>query len=137
MKYTILVLLKSLQVLVEKSRLTNKKCGQFLGAKAYPNCNEEPTMEEAKQLFTEHCANCHATDLKTNLTGPALFGGPQEYTKMWFTRFTENSQHMIATNDPRALEQWLAWGPTVMNTFVGELTKAEISAIFKYIQSVK
>lgn len=109
----------------------------FLGAKAYPNCNEEPTVEEAKQLFAEHCANCHATDLKANLTGPALCGGPQEYTKMWFTRFTENSQHMITANDPRASEQWRAWGPTVMNTFVGELTKAEISAIFKYIQSVK
>jgi hypothetical protein len=109
----------------------------FLGAKAYPNCNKEPTLEEAKLLFAEHCANCHASDLKTNLTGPALSGGPKEYTKMWFTRFTENSQHMIATGDPRALEQWRKWGPTVMNTFVGELTKAEISAIFKYILSVE
>ncbi|WP_169433399.1 c-type cytochrome [Lewinella cohaerens] len=108
----------------------------FLGAKAYPNCNEEPTLEEAKSLFAEHCANCHSIDLKTKLTGPALFGGPQEYTKMWFTRFTENSQHMIATGDPRAMEQWRQWGPTIMNAFAGELNKAEISAIFKYIQSV-
>jgi hypothetical protein len=82
-----------LQFLVEKSRLTNKKC--------------------------------------------ALFGGSRKYTKMWFTRFTENSQHMITTGDPRALEQWRQWAPTVMNTFVGELTKAEISSIFNYIQSVK
>ncbi|WP_367390530.1 cytochrome c [Lewinella sp. LCG006] len=109
----------------------------FLGAKAYPNCNEEPTVEEAKQLFAEHCANCHSINLKANLTGPALFGGPEEYTKMWFTRYTENSQHMITTSDPRALKRWKEWGPTVMNSFAGTLSKAEISAIFKYIQSVK
>lgn len=107
----------------------------FLGAKAYPNCNPEPSLAEAEVLFATHCANCHAQDLKTDLTGPALINGPTAYTKMWFTRFTENSQNMIALGDPRALKQWHEWGPTVMNSFAGQLTKAEISAIYKYIQS--
>ena len=107
----------------------------LLGAKAYPACNEEPTIAEGRQLYHKNCTSCHSKDLKTNLTGPALHGITKEVTKMWFIRFTQNSQRMIAEGvDPRALQQWKEWGPTIMNSF-NNLTLPEISAIYNYIQS--
>ncbi|MEL6969999.1 MAG: cytochrome c [Bacteroidota bacterium] len=107
----------------------------LLAAKAYPACNDEPSIAEGRQLFQKHCITCHAADLKTPLTGPALHGITNEVTKMWFIRFTQNSQRMIAEGvDPRALQQWHDWGPTVMNSF-DNLTVPEISAIYNYVQS--
>ncbi|MBK8557670.1 MAG: c-type cytochrome [Lewinellaceae bacterium] len=39
--------------------------------------NAAPTVEEGKSLFIANCASCHAKDMKSNLTGPAL-GGVEE-----------------------------------------------------------
>lgn len=108
----------------------------LLGAKAYPACNSEPSIAEGRVLFKDNCAACHHTNLRENLTGPALVGVDAEASKMWFIRFTQNSQRMIAQGgDPRSNQLWNEWGPTVMNSFEHTLTVPEISAIYNYIKS--
>ena len=79
---------------------------ELLGAKAFPACNEEYSIAKGRQLFRNNCAACHSGDLRTDLTGPALGRVHEEASKMWFIRFTQNSQRMIAQGDRRALEQW-------------------------------
>lgn len=105
---------------------------ELLGAKAYPACNEEVGLVRGQALFQEKCAACHAEDLRTSLTGPALAGVHHRASKMWFIRYTENAMAMTAEGDHRAIQLWNEWGPTAMNSFP-ELTVPEIVAIYQYI----
>ena len=91
-----------------------------------------------KSIFRNNCAACHAGDMKTNLTGPALGGmekrwenhGRKEALYAWI----RNSQKMIAEGkNQRAKELWQEWGPTVMNSFE-QLSDEEIDAVLAYIE---
>jgi mono/diheme cytochrome c family protein len=91
--------------------------------------------QKGKYLFRDNCAACHSRDMKTNSTGPAL-GGTEErwaaYPKEDLYGFIRNSQLMINNKHPKAVEQWNAWKPVVMTTFLN-LTDEEIEAILVYI----
>lgn len=95
----------------------------------------EPSVEEGKTLFRNICAQCHAKDMKSDLTGPALGGFEDrwsEYPSEDLYRWVRNSQAMIADGHPRATELWEEWKPTVMNPNP-DLTDEEIESIFLYI----
>lgn len=88
-----------------------------------------------KSLFINNCASCHAKDMKSKLTGPAL-GGVEErwaaYPKADLYSWVRNSQAMISKGHPRATELWSAWKPTVMTSFTA-LKDDEIDNILAYI----
>ena len=98
----------------------------------------QPTIEEGKSLFTANCAACHAKDMKSKLTGPALAGMEErwaDYPREDLYAWIRNSQALIATGHPRATELWNEWKPTLMNNFPG-LTDDQIEGIILYVNDV-
>ncbi len=95
----------------------------------------QPNVGEGKQLFKDNCAQCHARNMKSDLTGPAL-GGMEErwadYPREDLYTWVRNSQKMIADGHPYALELWAKWKPTVMNQFPN-LTDDQIESIILYV----
>ena len=93
-------------------------------------------IDEGKNLFKINCATCHAKDMKSKLTGPAL-GGVEErwadYDQADLYEWIRNSQAMIAAGHPKATEVWNEWKPTVMNNFPN-LTDDQVANILAYIQ---
>ncbi len=94
--------------------------------------------ELGKTIFRNNCAACHAGDMKTNLTGPALGGmlerweahGGQAALYAWI----RNSQQMIQEGqNSRAQQLWEEWGPTIMNPFIN-LSDEELDALVLYIE---
>ncbi len=99
---------------------------------------QDADLDAGKELFRNQCATCHNKDMKSNLTGPALGGVeerwaafPQEDLYSWI----RNSQAMIASGHPKAVELWNQWKPVAMNAFPN-LTDQEIKNILAYIDGV-
>lgn len=97
-------------------------------------------LEAGKTIFRNNCAACHAGDMKTNLTGPALGGAPERWEDYGgeeaLYSWIRNSQAMIAAGDnERANQLWSEWGPTVMNSFLN-LSDEDIVNTLAYIQGV-
>jgi mono/diheme cytochrome c family protein len=95
-----------------------------------------PTKEAGKELFTANCASCHAKDMKTKLTGPALSGVEERwsaYPRKDLYSWIRNSQALIATGHPRAVELWNEYKPVLMNNFVA-LTDEQIESLLLYIK---
>ncbi len=95
----------------------------------------EENVSEGKNLFRNYCATCHAKDMKTNLTGPALGGTLErwgEYPKEDLYQWIRNAPQMIAQGHPRAELLWEEWKPTQMNAFPN-LTDQEINNILAYV----
>lgn len=103
-----------------------------LAAMAYPGCNE-PDLLAAAANFRKFCTNCHDSTLKNDLTGPALAGVTKRHQKVWFIRWVNNSQRLIAEGDPAARAIWKEWGPTVMIPFAEVLSTKEISDIYDFL----
>lgn len=95
-------------------------------------------LDAGKNLFINNCAQCHARDMRTNATGPAL-GGTQErwapYPEEELYAWIRNSQAMIASGHPRAVELWNQWKPIVMNNFQ-QLSDQDIANMLGYIDGV-
>lgn len=91
-----------------------------------------------KKLFQNNCASCHATNMKSDATGPALFGVEErwaDYPKADLYNWIRNSQAMIEENHPRANELWNEWQPVVMTSFTN-LTDEDIEAILEYVNVI-
>ncbi len=97
----------------------------------------EPTIDEGKALFKANCNQCHVKDMKTDLTGPAL-GGVEErwadYPREDLYSWIRQSQKLIDTGHPRAVELWDKWG-SVMNNFPN-LTDDQLESLLLYIDGV-
>lgn len=96
----------------------------------------QSTADAGKVLFKNYCAQCHAKNMKTAATGPALGGaeerwGDDEALYAWI----RNSQAMIADGHPRAVELWNEYKPTVMTAYP-DLTDDEIGSLLLYIQGM-
>jgi len=104
---------------------------------SYGNNQLDSLAGAGKTLFRNYCATCHAKDMKSDLTGPALAGVTErweQYPKEDLYRFIRSSQQLIKEEQhPRAMELWKKWKPTVMNNF-SELTDEEIQALLAYIE---
>lgn len=91
--------------------------------------------DEGKTLFANNCAQCHAKDMKTKATGPAL-GGFQDRWGSFPTEdlyaWIRNSQALISQGHPRATELWKEYGPVVMTAFPN-LTDGQIQSLEAYI----
>jgi len=95
----------------------------------------QPTKEAGKELFSANCASCHAKDMKTASTGPALSGVEERWSA--FPRkdlysWIRNSQALIAAGHPRAVELWAKYKPVMMNSFAG-LTDDQMESLLLYI----
>ncbi len=89
--------------------------------------------DAGKSLFQNNCAACHAKDMKTKSTGPALAGAQERWANdADLYAWIRNSQAMIAKGHPIATELWKTWGPTVMTAFPN-LTDAQIGDVLAYI----
>ncbi len=95
----------------------------------------QPSADVGKTLFRNYCAQCHAKDMKTAGTGPAL-GGTEDrwsdYPREDLYGWIRNSQAMIGAGHPRAVELWEEWKPTVMTPWPN-LTDEDIESILVYI----
>lgn len=99
---------------------------------------ESVSIQEGKSLFKANCASCHAKNMRSDLTGPALSGVEQRwsaYPKEDLYAFIRNSQGMIEKGHPRANEVWDEWQPTVMNNFPN-LSDDQIESLLVYIEMV-
>ncbi len=117
-------------------------CGTVSLSEAWANDPKyrDLDLELGKSIFRNNCAACHAGDMKTKLTGPALGGmrerwenhGGKEALYAWI----RNSQKMIGDGkNQRAQELSREWGPTIMNSFEN-LTDEEIDAVIAYIEMI-
>ncbi len=73
--------------------------------------------------------------MKDDLTGPALGGFDARwasYSREELHSWVRNSQALIASGHPRAIELWSRWKPAVMNQFPA-FTDEEIESIFLFI----
>jgi mono/diheme cytochrome c family protein len=96
----------------------------------------QPSADAGKVLFTNYCAACHAKDMKSALTGPALGGSEALWdTKENLYSWIRNSQGMIQAGHPRAVELWNKYKPTVMTAFPS-LTDDEIASLLLYVDGV-
>ena len=97
----------------------------------------EATPEAGKSLFKANCAQCHAKNMKSNLTGPAL-GGVEErwadYPREDLYRWIRNSQALIKEGHPKAVELWGTWKPTVMQAFPN-ITDEDVESILLYVNA--
>ena len=96
----------------------------------------QSTADAGKVLFKSNCAQCHAKNMKTAATGPALGGsqerwGDDEALYAWI----RNSQAMIASGHPRAVELWNEYKPTVMTAYP-DLTDDDIGSLLLYINGM-
>lgn len=97
---------------------------------------ETISVSHGKNLFKANCASCHAKNMKSDLTGPALGGVEQRwsaYPREDLYGFIRNSQSMIDKGHPRAKGIWEEWQPTVMNNFPN-LTDDDIESLILYIE---
>jgi mono/diheme cytochrome c family protein len=101
-----------------------------------PNASAAASADAGKALFTANCASCHAKNMKTALTGPALAGVEGRWSNQAdLYAWIRNSQAMIKKGNPRAVELWNQYKPTVMTAFP-TLTDEEIGSMLLYINGV-
>lgn len=92
--------------------------------------------DAGKELFKSYCAACHAKDMRSAATGPALGGSQQRWgDDAALYAWIRNSQALIADGHPRAVELWNQYKPTVMTAFPN-LTDDEIGSMLAYINGV-
>jgi cytochrome c2 len=97
-----------------------------------------PDIELGKTSFKNNCGSCHNKNMKDNLTGPALAGVSERwaaYPKTDLYKWIRNSQGMIASGHPKAVELWSKYKPVIMTSFPN-LSDDEIESLLLYIDGV-
>jgi len=96
----------------------------------------EVSPDAGKKLFKDYCGTCHAKNMVSAATGPALAGAQEKWDDdVAIYAWIRNSQQMIQDGHPKALEAWEAFKPTVMTAFPA-LTDDEIGSILIYVDGV-
>lgn len=104
------------------------------GEAARPTLDAEAAA--GRRLFRAQCASCHALDLRTDLTGPALGGAPErwaDYPAEDLAAWIRNSQALVASGHPRAEALVAEWN-AVMPAFP-QLTDGEVAALVAFMGS--
>ena len=109
-----------------------------VSATSSPQAKPAPTAEErlARRVFRANCASCHAADLKTNLTGPALAGAPArwaDYPADDLRAWIRNAPALVAAGHPRAEELVADYDGVVMPAFP-QLADAEVEALIGWLE---
>lgn len=90
------------------------------------------SAQDGKTLFVSKCQSCHAPDMKTSSTGPALGGVEDRWPdKQKLHEWIRNNKALIASGYPYAVEI-SKFSPTSMDLFT-TITDPEIDAILAYI----
>jgi mono/diheme cytochrome c family protein len=89
---------------------------------------------KGKELFINNCAQCHAKDMKTKLTGPALAGVEERWgnDKVNIYKWIRNSAALIASGYPRAVQVYNENAKSNMNAFPN-LKDDDIDNLLAYI----
>ncbi len=100
------------------------------------NLYAQVSPDLGKNLFRQYCGQCHARNMVSAATGPALAGSQANWSNdedlyAWI----RNSQEMIQKGHPRAVELWNQYKPTVMTAYPN-LTDDEIGSLLAYINGV-
>ncbi len=93
---------------------------------------------KGKALFKANCATCHAKNMKSKLTGPALGGTEErwaEYPRQDLYDWVRNAPKMIEDGHPRAKELWAEYKPTAMNLFPN-LSDQDIDDMLLYVNNM-
>lgn len=96
-------------------------------------------LDAGKAVFGANCAACHARDMKTKMTGPALGGvkerwadfGGQEALYAWI----RNSQALIGEGNERAVSLFAEYNNSVMTAFLN-LSDDDIANVLAYVNGV-
>ena len=86
-----------------------------------------------KALFNSNCAACHKLDAK--MTGPALRGVADKYSKDWLHKWIKDSQALIKSGDATAVKVFEENNKSVMTAFP-QLSDADIDNILAYTSEV-
>ncbi len=93
----------------------------------------EVTPAAGKKLFKNYCAQCHSKNMKSAATGPALGGAQERWSDdEGLYDWIRNSQALIASGHPKAVEVWNQYKPVVMTSYP-DLTDDEIGSIVMFI----
>jgi mono/diheme cytochrome c family protein len=96
--------------------------------------NAAPSAANGKTLFQANCGSCHAKNMKTAMTGPALGGVEARWdSKASLYGWIRNSQGMVKKGNARAVEIFNQYNKSVMTAFPN-LTDDEIGSILLYIE---
>lgn len=91
-----------------------------------------------KELFRNNCAACHNKDMKSKMTGPAL-GGVQErwadYPIEDLYSWVRNSQALVETGHPKAVEVYEEWNKVPMLSYPG-FSDEDIANVLAYVEEV-
>ncbi len=103
--------------------------GQDKPAAGAAGADPEKVAEGAK-LFEANCKACHA--VHDVVVGPALKDVDKRRPIAWIVNFVHNSQKVIASGDPYAVELYNKFGKAEMKSFP-ELSEDQIKNIVAYI----
>ncbi len=101
--------------------------------------NGQASIAEGKTLFKTNCAACHAKNMKSKATGPALGGAVERWTADYpiedLYSWVLNSAALIADGHPRANELYKEWNKSPM-TAMPHLNFENVESIFLYVEDV-
>ncbi|WP_299455663.1 cytochrome c [uncultured Microscilla sp.] len=86
-----------------------------------------------KKLYDNTCLQCHQTS-EERTVGPGLKGIFERRSVDWVTRWTRNSQKVIASGDPYAVKLFNEYNKTVMQSF--NYDNSDMQALLFYIANV-
>lgn len=96
-------------------------------------------LDAGKKVFRANCAACHAGDMKTKLTGPALGGSQERWADYGgdeaLYSWIRNSQALVGEGNERAIQVYEEFNKSVMTSFLN-LSDEEIANLLGYIEIV-
>lgn len=100
-----------------------------------PSSAKAVDVQNGKGLFLEKCASCHNNNMKTDMTGPALYGVQErweEYPDALYA-WIRNSVATAESGNPRA-KVMINWAASQMTAFEN-LSNEQIDDILAYIEA--
>jgi mono/diheme cytochrome c family protein len=91
---------------------------------------DEAIIAQGQSLFRQNCTVCHA--INDIVVGPALGGVHTRRSTPWLISFIRNSQKLIKSGDPDAVELYNRFNKTEMPAF--SFSDEEIISILAYIK---
>jgi mono/diheme cytochrome c family protein len=88
-------------------------------------------VAEGEKLFTANCVSCHAINEK--IVGPALKDVHTRREEKWLVSWIKNSQKMIKSGDPIAVQLNTEYNGLVMTSFE-QLSDDNIKSIIAYVK---
>lgn len=87
--------------------------------------------QDGKDLFQKNCSVCHLIG-DGKLVGPDLMGVTQRRDRDWLIKFIANSQEVIQSGDPIAVQLYEEYKKSIMPPFT-QLSNEEITSIIDYL----